>query len=69
MNAYNLPLRTLDSFRVQGWPILLRGAAISFNPLYYSAYISRHYLLNTGTGRKHLSLREFLFEILYSALI
>lgn len=56
--TYILPLRTLDSFRVQGWPVLLRGAVISFYPLYDSVYISRYYLLNTGTRWEHFSLRE-----------
>lgn len=69
MITYNLSLSTLDSFRVQGWTVLLREAAISFYPHYYPMYISRYSLLNTGTGQEHLSLKEFLFEILYSALI
>lgn len=66
---YNLPLRTLDSFKVQGFPVLLRGADISFYPLNYSVNMSEYYLSNTGTGGELLSLRELILKILRSALI
>lgn len=65
---YNLPLRTLDSFKVQGFPVLLRGADISFYPLNYSVNMTEYYLSNTGTGEL-LSLRELILKILHIALI